>query len=289
MPASSRIKKGLKMIFLLLLWAWLILAQFMMQHRIGDGYAKKLFAKNGVSLTTVTRPVFFRRMHYAQTGSDSLPTIVFIHGSPGSWSVFMRYMYDKDLLARFRMISIDRPGFGHSDFGHTMNLEKQSRLISSLLDSLSNGKPLYLAGHSLGGPLIVKLAADHPSLIKGLVIIAGSVDPAEEKKEYWRPVITYSPLRWLVPSAMRYSNEELWWLKKDLRRLADDFSKITCPVYIIHGDKDGLVPVGNAAYAKKMLVHAVHTGVTIIPGANHFIVWTRFEAVKKQLLALQYP
>jgi pimeloyl-ACP methyl ester carboxylesterase len=187
---------------------------------------------------------------------------------------------------KYRLISIDRPGLGYSDFGNTLNLQKQSALISLLLHSLSNGKPVHLVGHSLGGPLIVKIAADHPELVSSLVILAGAVDPSLEKKEYWRPVLTYTPLRWLVPSAMRYSNEELWYLKKDLKKLVDDFAKVTCPVLIFHGDKDNLVPIANVEYAKKMLTHAASVNTTIFSGANHFIVWTKYGEIKDALLRL---
>ena len=122
-------------------------------------------------------------MHYAQSGNDTFPTIVFVHRSPGSWNAFSKYMKDKELLDKYRMVSIDRPGFGNSDFGKAEPLEEQSALISPLFNDWKNGKPIYLVGHSLGGPLIIQLYADNPGLVDGLVLLAASVDPAEEKKE----------------------------------------------------------------------------------------------------------
>ena len=79
---------------------------------------------------------------------------------------------------------------------------------------------------------------------------------------------------------MRPSNEELWYLKKDLVELEKDFSKITCPVYFIHGALDTWVPPGNVDYGKKMLVNAEKVEVTMIPGANHFIPWTKFTEIR---------
>lgn len=269
-----------------ILIAWIIFAQSCMTFRKADSEMKKEFDKKGVTLTTVTEKIDGRNIHYAQTGADSLPTIYFIHGTPGSWDAFAGYLQDKELLQHFRLISVDRPGFGYSDFGDAANLQRQSELISPLFYKLANGKPAYLAGHSLGGPMILKLSADNSSFFSGLVILAGSVDPAEEKPEKWRPIIFKTPLNWLVPGAMRPSNVELWYLKKDLVYLVADFKKITCPVFILHGDKDVLVPVHNVEYIKNMLVNAVSVSVTIFPGENHFIPWTKFKEIKDVLLRL---
>lgn len=274
------------MVGVVLLFLWLFVAHFLMQDRVTDNYARKIFDRKNVPVTFASQQVQGRKLHYVKTGNDTLPTLFFIHGSPGSWYGFINYLCDQDLLKKYRLISVDRPGLGYSGFGNTCNLSAQSEYISALLTAVDNGKPLYLAGHSLGGALVVKLAADNPELVKGIVILAGSVDPAAEKKERWRPVVSYSPIRWLVPSGMRYSNEELWWLKKDLVKLKNDFPEITCPVYIIHGDKDGLVPVSNADYTKKMLINSPSVRVEILPGAGHFIPWKKFSEVKKILLSL---
>jgi pimeloyl-ACP methyl ester carboxylesterase len=271
----------------IILIAWLICAQSCMKFHIDDATAKKQFSDAGVLLLLDNIEVDGFNMHYAKTGNDSLPTLFFVHGSPGSWDAFGQYLKDKDLLTRYRMISIDRPGFGDSEFGKAKNLEEQSRLISPLLTYFKNNKPVYVIGHSLGGPMAVRLAADNPGYFSGIVLLAGSVDPAEEKPEKWRPVLYKSPLKFLVPGAMRPSNEELWYLKNDLKILKNDFSKITCPVWIIHGDKDNLVPVGNAAFAKQMLVNAKKVETKILPGANHFIPWQHYNEIKDVLLKLE--
>lgn len=265
---------------------WVILAPGCMTFRKPDSEMKKIFSDKGVELTTVTEKIDGRNMHYAKTGADSLPTIYFIHGTPGSWDAFAGYMQDKELLSRYRLISIDRPGFGYSDYGNAVHLQRQSELISPLFYKLENGKPAFIVGHSLGGPMIIKLAADNPTLFSAMVILAGSVDPAEEKPERWRPWLFKTPLNWLVPGAMRPSNEELWYLKKDLVDLKKDLAKVNIPVYILHGDKDVLVPVGNVEYMKKTLAGSPNVAVTIFPNENHFIPWTRYSEIKELLLNL---
>jgi pimeloyl-ACP methyl ester carboxylesterase len=274
------------MAFVVILIVWIILAQSCMTFRKSDVEMKKEFAEKGVTLKTATEKVDGRNIHYASTGDDTLPTLVFIHGTPGSWNAFSMYMEDKELLENYRMISVDRPGFGYSDFGRAENLQRQSELLSPLLHKLDNGKPIYLVGHSLGAPMSILLAADNPGSFDGLVLISGSVDPAVEKPEKWRPLLFNTPLNLFVPGAFRPSNVELWYLKKDLIKLKEAYTKVKCPVFFIHGDKDTWVPPGNIAYAKKLLVHAERIEEYILPGGNHFIPWTKYAEIKQVLLSL---
>jgi len=257
-----------------------------MTMRTPDSEMKQQFSAEGVALNTATKQIDNHNIHYAFTGSDSMPTIVFIHGTPGSWNAFAGYLKDKALLQQYRLISIDRPGFGYSDFGKPYHLQQQSDIISPLLLAFKNGKPLFIVGHSLGGPMIVKLAADNPGLFAAVVIISGSIDPAEEKPEKWRPWLFKTPLNLLVPGAFKPSNEEIWYFKKDLVGLKNDFEKIYCPVLFVHGLKDTWVPPGNVAYGKKMLVNAVATSELLFPDGNHFIPWTKSAEIKKLLLQL---
>jgi pimeloyl-ACP methyl ester carboxylesterase len=270
----------------IILILWLVLAQSCMTFRMTDSEAKEKFKAKGVDVVINTITLNNRHLHYLKTGSDALPTIVFVHGTPGSWDAFENYLQDSVLLQKFRMISIDRPGFGHSDYGKPLNLAEQSVVISPLFDYIKNGKPVYLVGHSLGGPMIIKLAADNPGKVAALVLLAGSNDPAQEAPEKWRPVLYKTPLTYFVPGAMRPSNEELWYLKTDLVDLKKDFPKITCPVYIVHGLKDNMVPPANIDYDKKMLVNAARVEELIFPDANHFIPWTRYKQIKELLLKL---
>lgn len=272
--------------FGILLTAWLVMAQSCMKFRISDADAIRNFAAKGVILETNTITVNHHALHYVKTGIDSLPTIFFVHGSPGSWDAFASYMQDSDLLKKYRMVSVDRPGFGYSDFGDALPLEQQSNIISPLFQLLKNGKPLYLVGHSLGGPMIVQLAADNPGMADALVILAGSIDPSEETPERWRTLLLNNPLKYFVPGAMRPSNMELWYLKKDLALLKPRFADIHSRVYILHGNKDQLVPYGNLAFGAKAFVHAVKIDTITIPGANHFIPWTHYREIKAVLMQL---
>jgi pimeloyl-ACP methyl ester carboxylesterase len=274
------------MVIFIFLLVWIIIAPSCMTMRTSDTEMKKKFMDQGVELTTAIQQVGGHNIHYAVTGSDTMPTIIFIHGTPGSWDAFANYLKDSSLLQHYRLISVDRPGFGYSDFGKAWHLQQQSDIMSPVLQKFKNGKPIFLVGHSLGGPMVVKLSADNPSLFSALVIISGSIDPAEEKPEKWRPWLFKTPLNLLVPGALRQSNEEIWYFKKDLVGLKSDFQKIHCPVIFIHGQKDNWVPPGNVAYGKKLLVNAAGISEVFFPDGNHFIPWTKFDEIKKTLLKL---
>lgn len=273
-------------VILIFLCLWTIMAQSCMKFRISDETATQKFTDAGVELKLQRLKVNSRTLHYAKTGNDSLPTIVFVHGSPGAWDAFEAFMRDKILLQKYRMISVDRPGFGYSDFGDAMHLQDQSMIINALFEKEKNGKPVYLVGHSLGGPLIIQMAVDRPGYFDALVVLAGSIDPDQENPERWRPLLMNNPLKFLVPGAMRPSNDELWYLKKDLKILAPLMDQVKTRVYIVHGTKDILVPYANLHFGVKALKNATKLDTLTIPGANHFIPWSHFQTVRSVLLKL---
>jgi pimeloyl-ACP methyl ester carboxylesterase len=254
--------------------------------RTSDSDAISKFKESGVSLTAHDLSITGRHLHYLSVGVDTLPTILFIHGSPGSWDAFEAYLLDSALRRRFRMISIDRPGFGYSDYGTGLHLSLQCDLIASFIDSISTGHPLYLVGHSLGGSIVPVLAAMRPGAVSAIVVLAGAVDPAMEPREKWRKAFIHAPLRYLLPGAFKPSNDELWYFKEDVFSIKQKLPEIKCPVYIVHAVNDELVDVGNVAFMKKNMTAALVRD-TIFPAGNHFIPWNHKAYIIKALLELK--
>jgi pimeloyl-ACP methyl ester carboxylesterase len=225
------------------------------------------------------------KMEYVEAGDSTKPLILFVHGSPGSLSAFLWYLVDSTLLERGHLITMDRPGFGHSNFGvGEPSLDKQANIIKTLIELHPTSRPVILVGHSLGGPLIGKIAIDYPHLVDGLVIIAGSIDPDLEPNEMWFRAPLATPfLSWVLPRSFRASNEELYQLKPQLQNMVSSWEKVTCPVVVIHGKKDTFVPFGNVAFAEKMLVGAkVH--YLILEESGHFIPWQNHDLVVEGIL-----
>ncbi|MEP6674015.1 MAG: alpha/beta hydrolase [Ferruginibacter sp.] len=266
---------------------WILLSQcFIMKERISDEKGKSWFKAKHVELITKDTLIDGHHIHYAMAGNENLPTLIFIHGSPGSWFHYMKFMYDSALLTKFRMVSFDRPGFGHSDFGKPMHLQDQSRLLLRVIETLKTDKPLYLAGHSMGGPVVAQIASYKPELFEKIILMAAALDVKEEEKETWRHIMEVRPLYWFLPGAFAPSNTELLWLKKDLGPLGEDLKKITCNVLFIHGDADTWVPIRNIAFGKTMMIHAKSIAADTLRGADHQIPWKRREEVRDILLGL---
>lgn len=282
MKFKKKFKWGLLIFFI----SWIIFAQSCMKFRITDGQAKAEFEQRGLHARFLTVKEEGISLHYVKTGSDSLPTLFFVHGSPGSWDAFKGYMMDSALLQHFRIISVDRPGFGYSDFGTAYHLTDQAVLINKVIQKEDNQKPVHLIGHSIGGPVIVQLAQDYPAEFASLTILAGSISPKDEPKEYWRYVFTYSPLKLLMPGAFKPSNDEIVYFKKDLYSLDTGYADLQMPITFIHGDADKFVTVKNVEYGKSKLQHNPHIKVIIIPGASHFIPWQYYSLIRGHLLTL---
>jgi pimeloyl-ACP methyl ester carboxylesterase len=276
-----------KYLFFGLLFSYILICQSCMTMRMTPKETQAYFDASHVGFTSKTVTIQKHALHYVETGNPQNPTLFFVHGSPGSWDAFKSYLTDPILLRKFRMVAVDRPGFGYSDFGDAQDLETQSALIEKLIVQIDNGKPVALVGHSLGGPVIVKMAADKPKSFAHLVVLAGSVDPRMETAEVWRMVLKAKPVRYLIPGALRPSNDELWWLKDDLYDLQPKLKNISCGVTIIHGTKDQLVPYGNMAFLQKRLVNARSIDTISIEGANHFIPWEHFELIRNTLVNLK--
>jgi pimeloyl-ACP methyl ester carboxylesterase len=279
-------KKKLKWGFLIFISCWIIFAQSCMKFRISDSQAKAEFEQKGLQLSFYYADVDDIALHYTKTGGDTLPTLFFVHGSPGSWDAFKGYMMDTALLRHFRIIAVDRPGFGYSDFGTARHLPVQANMINNIIEKEANQKPVHLIGHSIGGPVIIQLAQDYPDEFASLTILAGSISPKDEPKEYWRYLFLHTPLSLLMPGAFKPSNNEIVYFKKDMYGIDTGYSRLQMPVTFIHGDADKFVTVKNVAYGKQKLLHNPHVKVIIIPGAGHFIPWEHYDTIKAHLVSL---
>ncbi len=252
--------------------------------RITDRKAAKAFSKVGVKATFHDKRIGDHNLHYviASSGDTLKPTLFLVHGSPASWFCYINYLEDTELLRYFRIIAIDRPGFGKSDRGHATTVTEQAEIVSKLIPELQNGKPFYIGGHSLGGPLAVKLTAKCQSQVNGLVLLAAAVAPDAEDEEIWRKRLL--PFDFLLPSAYRTCNREIWWFKEDVKSIDADLNSITCPVLIFHGLADKLVYPEASYYAVKELKNAKSVSLTTFQGQHHNIPWTRYDPVKQALM-----
>jgi pimeloyl-ACP methyl ester carboxylesterase len=197
-------------------------------------------------------------MHYKvlENPTDGAGTLIFIHGTPGSWDAFKGYFLDSALYNHSTIISPDRPGFGKSFNGEAIaSLEKQSELLKPILERYL--APRILIGHSLGGPIAARMAMDYPGLVEGIIMLAPAISPELEPEEDWfRVPMRWSVLRILVPEVMHFSNEEVIYLKEELELMLPLCQDIKASSVVIQGTADNLVHPDNGPFADSMLVNA---------------------------------
>lgn len=109
-------------------------------------------------------------IHYTESGSGF--PILMIHGFGGSNRDF--YILDSLINKDYRVIRVDLPGFGLSDFpkltGKDIDYTKEyDAYFNFLLDTL-NLDSCYVMGNSLGGMMAWNLTVKHPNVVRKLIL-----------------------------------------------------------------------------------------------------------------------
>jgi pimeloyl-ACP methyl ester carboxylesterase len=255
--------------------------------RMSSEEVDKFFDQKKIKARQHVYKTGFREIHYVTSGDSTKPVVLFVHGSPGSLSAFIDFLADTSLIHRAFLITTDRPGFGQSNFGLAEpSLHKQALALKPILEKHKENRPILLVGHSLGGPLIAKMAIDYPELVDGLIIVAGSIDPELEPNETWFRAPLATPfLSWVLPKSFRASNEEIYQLKPELQEMLPYWKNIKIPVIVIQGKDDSLVPAANADFAKKMLINA-NVELVIVDGMDHFVPWSNPELIREAIIKM---
>lgn len=113
-------------------------------------------------------------VHVEQAGTGS--PLVLLHGFGGSTLSWRRVM--PELASSHQVVALDQFGFGWTERpSDTANYrtEGQLALVLAVMDSLGLERAAVI-GHSWGGSLALRLAADHPERVSRLVLVAGT-DP----------------------------------------------------------------------------------------------------------------
>jgi pimeloyl-ACP methyl ester carboxylesterase len=104
---------------------------------------------------------------YEDYGSG--PTIVLLHGSPGTSKAWQRV--GEHLSRRYRVIAPDLPGHGNTSpapASRAADVSYAAGLVEKLIDRV--GSPRVVAGHSYGGVVALALALRHHAAVGGLAL-----------------------------------------------------------------------------------------------------------------------
>jgi len=216
--------------------------------------------------------------------ADGGPTgVLLCHGFTGS-PASMR-PWGEQLAAAG--LTVDLPRLpGHGTTWQELNLTRwedwYSTVERALLQLTQRCSTVFVMGLSMGGTLTLRLAEQHPDLIRGIVV----VNPIVHSEN--KALVALPLLRHVVPSMpgvvndikkagqdevgydrlplqALYSLTQAW---PDVRR---DLATITMPVLVMHSSVDHVVEPSNAAY---VLAHLGSDDVTDVELPDSFHVAT---------------
>jgi pimeloyl-ACP methyl ester carboxylesterase len=264
------------------------LFDYFVQLRTSDEKFAAFFKANNIRGEVKYYTINNRRIRYLSIGNDSLPTLLFIHGSPSSSALFTDYYKDTLFLKTFKMYAVDRPGYGFSDLGNPeLSIEKQAALIKPILDSFNKiHRPVIIMAQSYGTSVACRMVMDYPGLINGLVLVGPSLAPGEEKTYWITEFIKWPIFNWFVPRIFQSANAEKLSHKNQLEQMLPLWPKINIPVLYLQGAKDGLIYTSNADFAKKHLINCPDLQITFFKNRPHFIARTEKKSIQKSILKM---
>jgi haloalkane dehalogenase len=114
--------------------------------------------------------------------------VVFFHGEP-TWSFLWRKVIPPVLEAGYRAIAPDLPGFGRSDKPVDLDwysYDRHTAALAPLLEQLDLREATIVV-HDWGGPLGLRLAAEHPDRIARIVVLDTGLFTGHQKmSDAWR-------------------------------------------------------------------------------------------------------
>jgi pimeloyl-ACP methyl ester carboxylesterase len=107
------------------------------------------------------------KINYAEAGQGK--AVIAVHGWTNNWLGFVPvgcFLHD-----RYKIISIDLPGFGDSGRLPKYNLELQAEYLYEFIKKLKIDKPIIM-GHSMGTYVVAKFCQMHPDIARKIILIS---------------------------------------------------------------------------------------------------------------------
>ena len=225
----------------------------------------------------------------AITGHDTLPPLLLVHGAPGAWFSNIGIVDDPEIQKRYQVIAVSRLGYHKSKFkkrGRAVtSIETQSSAIHQALRLNRSGKQGVVFGTSYGAPIAAKIAIDHPTDFHHLVMVAGALDPENEKFWWFHRYLHSLFVRMSMPRFINTATDEKFAHVNELKQLLPLWAKLQVPTTVIQGTKDEIVPVVNFHFAQRQLNRSKAEFI-LIPGAGHMIRKSHPHIIKELLVKL---
>jgi 2-hydroxy-6-oxonona-2,4-dienedioate hydrolase len=217
------------------------------------------------------RPMYARVWPGPPEGAG-LP-IVLVHGL----GVSSRYMVPTGLrLARtHRVYAPDLPGCGRSARPpHALNVTEQAAALAAWMTATGIPRAAFL-GNSLGCQVIVALAERDPARVAGAVLVAPTMDP--HAPHVWQQALRLlrdmpnEPLALWWIAGTDYLRAGPWRVLRTAQLALRDplgphLPAVGCPVLVVAGGRDPIVPVRWAAEVAAGLPQG---RLVVLPAASH--------------------
>ena len=254
-------------------------------------------------------------IHYTESGSGF--PILMIHGFGGSNWDFKTL--DSLLNDKYRVIRVDLPGFGLSDFpedGYKEDFIKTYDAYFTFLIDTLHLDSMYVMGNSLGGMMAWNLALQHPANVKKMILFNSAGYNMKEalkttnaetfRKKYVQYLIkkglpefmtrkgisrVFYDKNILTDTRIKRVNE-MWNREGNLKHIitmvtSDQFpseepiKNITCPTLIVWGRQDVLLPV---KYADSFARDIKNSQKIVYDSCGHVPMMEKPEEVKRDVL-----
>jgi pimeloyl-ACP methyl ester carboxylesterase len=273
------LKKILKItayIFLALLIVFLMLIHFVFQPKSDKKIRESI---EGITLIHKSFDSFSYRLISSKKELDTtLPNLLFVHGSPGSMLDYEAYFNDEELNKKANLITYERVGYGIDNAGDIQDIAFEAKLLNSLTDSIGVSNTI-LVGYSYGGPIALASQKKY----KKVVLLAAAVYSEVEPMFWFLNFYKWKVTRWLIPKKLQSASKEKLQHQDDLRKHQENWSDNPSEIYVIHGDKDWIVPYGNSEFLEQQFASNKFE-MLILKDAGHELIWSRFDEIKSELI-----
>ena len=225
-------------------------------------------------------------LHYAIISkSDTLPLLMFVHGAPGAWYGYMNLMDDSLLQTKFKMVSIDRLGYGKSDYGKPeLSIQMQSLEVKRILEQENLAhKKVFLLGRSYGAPIAAWYAINYPQYVEKLMMVSPVIDPAKEKFYWFSKLAKSDFVQIFLPKMLNVATSEKYAHTEEMKKMLPKWKRLYTPTYVLMGEKDDIADTANFTFAKQHLVNCCCTFLKL-KNTGHLITKEQPELIKKLLL-----
>lgn len=118
------------------------------------------------------------------SGPNSKPLVIFIHGFPDSWAIWRHIIRSSAIQSAATVVAIDLPGYGGSDslgkYSATNVLEKLTEFVVTIRalygidgEGEAEQRRVVIVGHDWGCVLAMRLAAEAPQLADRFILSNG--------------------------------------------------------------------------------------------------------------------